>query len=179
MLMKESTGLIVVDIQGDLARLVHNHEDLISNCEKLIKGSQALNVPIILLEQNPDRLGPTVNELGELLNDITPINKLSFNACASTEFINSVATRKVDTWLVCGIEAHICVYQTVKGLLGQGYKVELVSDCISSRTLFNKQVGIDRLQSCGAEITSLEMCLYELVKDCESTEFKTILDLIR
>ena len=179
MLMRENTGLIVVDIQGKLASLVHDSDALISNCEKLIKGAQALELPIILLEQNPEKLGSTANELSVHLNDIDRITKFTFNACESSNFLDSVRSKNVDTWLVCGIEAHICVYQTAKGLVGLGYKVELVSDCISSRSSSNIQLGISRLKNSGVEITGLEMCLYELVKDCRSSEFKQILGLIR
>ncbi len=179
MLNRENTGLIVVDIQGKLARLVHDSDVFISNCQKLIKGAQALELPIVTLEQNPDKLGPTVKELNILLNNNEPITKFSFNGCESSAFLNSIKSPKVDTWLICGIEAHICVYQTAKGLLELGYKVELVSDCVSSRTYLNKQLGVNRLQSIGVEITGLEMCLYELVKDCREPVFKQILGLVR
>ena len=179
MLVKDNTGLIVVDVQGKLAYLVDDSTRLISNCVKLIKGSNELGLPIILLEQNPEKLGATVDELTTILTDITPITKYTFDACASLDFLNSVKNINVDTWLVCGIEAHICVYQTARGLLEHGYNVELVSDCVSSRTSLNKQLAMERLQVCGVEITSLEMCLYELVKDCRKPDFKQILDLVR
>lgn len=179
MLTREKTGLIVVDVQGKLARLVHESDVLIANCEKLIKGAQALKLPIILLEQNPQKLGTTVNPLSDLLDGVEPITKFTFNACESSSFVNAIRASKVDTWLVCGIEAHICVYQTARGLVGMGYNVELVSDCVSSRAAANKGLGIGRLKHAGVEITGLEMCLYELVKDCRSAEFKQILGLIR
>lgn len=179
MLEKENTGLIVVDIQGKLARLVHDSNRLIANCEKLIKGAQTLELPIISLEQNPEKLGSTVDEISSLLNKADAIPKFSFNACEEPKFIAAVNAENVDTWLVCGIEAHICAYQTAMGLLELGYKVQLVSDCVSSRTLFNKQLGITKLMNAGVDITGVEMCLYELVKDCRSTEFKAILALIR
>ncbi len=183
MLMIENTGLIIVDIQGKLARLVHESDALIANSLKLIQGAQALELPIILLEQNPDKLGATVDELNAELNlgpmSTDAITKFSFNGCESSEFLQAVKVTNVDTWLVCGIETHICVYQTARGLLELGYNVELVSDCVSSRSLQNKQLGIKRLQSLGAEITGLEMCLYELVKDCRSPNFRQVLELIR
>lgn len=179
MLVRENTGLIVVDIQGKLARLVHDSDVLISNCEKLIKGANALELPIILLEQNPQKLGRTTTKLSALLEDIDPITKFTFNACETPDFIDFAKTKNVDTWLICGIEAHICVYQTASGLIEHEFNVELVSDCISSRTLSNKQLAITRLQNSGVGITGLEMCLYELVKDCHVPEFKQILELIR
>ena len=179
MLNKDNTGLIVVDIQGKLASLVYDSEVLIANCEKLIKGAQALKLPIICLEQNPEKLGGTVNEINSLLSSISPITKFTFNGCEEANFIAAVKAENVDTWLVCGIEAHICAYQTALGLSERGYNVQLVSDCVSSRTLANKQLGISRLMNKAIDITGLEMCLYELVADCRSAEFKAILRLIR
>ncbi|HBV76662.1 MULTISPECIES: isochorismatase family protein [Vibrio] len=179
MLEKETTGLIVVDIQGKLANLVHNSHMLILNCTKLIQGAKILNLPIIWLEQNPDKLGHTVKELGVLLNPAIPITKFSFNACEEPNVIQSMNTIDVDSWLVCGIESHICVYQTVLGLQRLGYKVQVVSDCISSRTVENTQLGIQMLMNKGVDMTGVEMCLYELVKDCRLEEFKPILNLIK
>ena len=179
MLRKENTGLIVVDIQGRLARLVHDSSALVSNCEKLIKGAQILGLPIIWLEQNPDKLGATVDELGSLLKTSTPISKFAFNACEQPQVMDAINATNVDSWLFCGIEAHICVYQTALHMQQLGYNIQLVSDCVSSRTLANKQLGINKLVNKGIDITGVEMCLYELVKDCRSMEFKQILSLIK
>ncbi|MEH6454276.1 MAG: isochorismatase family protein [Psychromonas sp.] len=179
MLKKANTGLVVVDIQGKLAGLVHDSETLIANCEKLIKGAQVLGLPIVWLEQNPDKLGPTVEPLASLLNTSSAISKFAFNACDEAKFIDAIGNTGVDTWLVCGIEAHICVYQTALGLQQLDFNVQLISDCISSRTLANKQLAINKLVNKGIDITGVEMCLYELVKDCRTAEFKQILKLVR
>lgn len=179
MLNKANTGLILVDIQGKLARLVHDSDSLISNCQTLIKAAQVLGLPIICLEQNPAKLGVTDVELSSLLKTSMPISKFSFDACEEPLFIDAIGSTSVDTWLVCGIEAHICVYQTAMHLQQLNYNVQLISDCISSRTLANKKLAINKLVNNNIEITGLEMCLYELVKDCRSTEFKTILNLIK
>ena len=179
MLRKENTGLIVVDIQGKLARLVHDSDTLIANCAKLIKGAQALDLPIIWLEQNPDKLGTTVDELSTLLAAQQPIPKFTFDGCQEPPFAQAVHAANVNTWLVCGIETHICVYQTASSLKQLGFEIQLVSDCVSSRTPENKALGISKLANNGVEITGLEMCLYELVKDCRAEEFKGILGLIR
>ncbi|MEZ8721811.1 hydrolase [Vibrio pomeroyi] len=179
MLTKQKTGLVVVDVQGKLARLVDESETLIANCGKLIEGAQVLGLPIVSLEQNPDKLGATVDELNDLLSDSKPIPKFTFNACNEPKFVEAVQAKDVDTWLVCGIEAHICVYQTAMGLLELDYKVQVVGDCISSRTALNKKLAIRRLRDAGVQVTGLEMSLYELVKDCRAPEFKSILSLIR
>ncbi|RJX69519.1 hydrolase [Vibrio sinensis] len=179
MLDRSKTGLIVVDIQGKLARLVHDSDALITNCSNLIQGFQTLGLPIIVLEQNPERLGATVDELRPLLADITPIPKLTFSGCLEPKFVDALNAENVDTWLICGIETHICVYQTAMGLLDLGYKVELLGDCVSSRTQENKQLGINKLMTHGVEISGVEMALYELLQDCKAPEFKRILTLIR
>ena len=177
--MRQNTGLVVVDVQGKLARLVDESETLIANCGKLIEGALVLGLPVVSLEQNPEKLGPTVSELNDLLVGANPIPKFTFNACEEPKFVEAVQAKDVDTWLVCGIEAHICVYQTAMGLLELGYKVQVVSDCVSSRAAQNKNLAIRRLVAVGVPITGLEMSLYELVKDCRSPEFKLILSLIR
>lgn len=180
MLVKENTGLIVVDVQGRLARLVHDSQAVLDATAKLIKGAQFLGLPVIWLEQNPDKLGATVAEIGELLAPgHHPIKKFHF--CAGTEapFAEAIMQAGVSYWLVCGIESHICVYQTVAGLLQSGYQVEVVQDCISSRSQANRQLGIEKMCALGAHKTSVEMCLYELVKDCRSESFKPILQLIK
>jgi len=196
MLVKDNTGLIVVDIQGKLARLVHESATLISNCEKLIKGVQILDLPIIWLEQNPDKLGTTVEELScllgsganqqtsalsdkPLLTTIEPITKFTFDAGENAQFMQAVNEAKVDNWLICGIETHICVYQTALNLMTKALSVHLVADCVSSRTLENKNLALNKLNHSGAALTGLEMCLFELVKDCRTPEFKAILSLIK
>ncbi|KGY07795.1 isochorismatase family protein [Vibrio sinaloensis] len=179
MLSRDNTGLIIVDVQGKLARLVENSSLFIANCEKLILGVKALDMPIVLLEQNPEKLGLTVEEIGRHLTHTAAITKSTFNACQSPTFLEAVQAASVDSWLVCGIEAHICVYQTARGLTELGYHVELVSDCISSRSATDVRLAIERLMRCGVEVTGLEMCLYELVKDCRDPAFKPILSLVR
>ncbi len=179
MLNKDTTGLLVVDIQGKLARIVHDSDALIAQCEKLIKGFEALGLPIVWLEQNPDKLGATVPELAALQNGASAIAKHTFNACEAPKVMEALQAAKVDTWLVCGIEAHICVYQTAMGLRERGFDVQLVSDCVASRVSDNKALAINKLASQGVALTSMEMCLYELVQDCLAPEFRQILSIVR
>lgn len=179
MLKKQSTGLIVVDIQGKLAHIVDDSERLLSNSKKLILGAQVLDLPIIWLEQNPAKLGATDDSLAQVMTSLTPITKFTFNACNEPQFIDAVKQTGITDWLICGIEAHICVYQTARGLLKLGHKVHLVSDCISSRSVENKKLAITKMAELGVEISGLEMCLYELVEDCRNEEFRPILHLIK
>ncbi|WP_180913035.1 isochorismatase family protein [Vibrio parahaemolyticus] len=180
MLSKGNTGLIVVDVQGKLATLMHESNALIENITKLVKGAKALDLPILWLEQNPERLGPTAEPIREVLESKhLPITKYTFDGCKEATFNVAVENAKVDTWLVCGIESHICVYQTAVSLRQSGYRVELVTDCVSSRTAANKALALAKLTANGVVLTGLEMCLYEMVEDCRAPEFKEILALIK
>ncbi|ORT48770.1 isochorismatase [Vibrio sp. qd031] len=179
MLDPDNTGLIVVDVQGKLARLVDNSDELIARCAALIDGARLLGLPVVWLEQNPDKLGQTVEELHQRLSDSQPITKFGFNACEEPQFIKQIELSHKTSWLICGIEAHICVYQTALGLRDNEYDVHIVSDCVSSRREENKRLAINKLSSIGVSITGLEMCLYELVQDCRSPAFKSILSLVK
>ncbi|EHK5109361.1 hydrolase [Vibrio parahaemolyticus] len=180
MLSKGNTGLIVVDVQGKLATLMHESDALIENITKLVKGAKALDLPILWLEQNPERLGPTAEPIREVLESThLPITKYTFDGCKEATFNVAVENAKVDTWLVCGIESHICVYQTAVSLRQSGYRVELVTDCVSSRAAANKALALAKLTANGVVLTGLEMCLYEMVEDCRAPEFKEILALIK
>ncbi|MCH2055546.1 MAG: isochorismatase family protein [Thalassotalea sp.] len=181
-LQLENTGLIIIDIQGKLARLVHDSEHFIKRSEKLVMGAKVLELPIVLVEQNSEKLGSTITELSRHLSTVNPINKFTFDACLTPSFVSALqneAYQHIDNWLVCGIEAHICVFQTTMGIKQLGYHVEVVSDCISSRNGEHVKLALSRLASNGIEITNLEMCLYELLKDCRHESFKEVLTLIR
>lgn len=179
MLNTENTGLIIVDVQGKLARMVYESESLITNITKLIKGCQILGLPIIWLEQYPKGLGKTVPEIAELLSHQTPMEKTYFNAIAENTIKNAIKAANKQNWLVCGIEAHICVYQTLMGLSKENYHVEVVVDAISSRKKESIDIALNKLAMNKISITNVEMCLYELMKNAQSEKFKDILRLIK
>ena len=179
MLIQENTGLILIDVQGKLARIVNESDQLISNLKKLIRGCQILSVPIIWAEQNPKGLGRTIPELEDLLRNGKPIEKYSFNAFENENFRQAIINSKKTQWLICGIEAHICVYQTTLGLLDHDFEIEVIADCVSSRSKDSVDLALKKMQSKGVALTTIEMCLYELVKDSTRAVFKEILTLIK
>ncbi|MBT9160864.1 MAG: hypothetical protein DDT26_02160 [Dehalococcoidia bacterium] len=179
MLNLKNTVLIVVDVQGKLFRLMHNKDLLLENLPNLVKGAWILEVPIIWTEQNPEKLGPTIPEVANLLSDIQPISKLSFSCCGSERFMqifNSLNRKQI---LIAGIEAHICVYQTAIDLLNSGYEVQIVADATSSRTPENKEIGLNKARDAGATLTSTEIALFELLKVAEGAKFKEILKIVK
>src|SRR5699024_1039129 len=151
MLKVDDTAFVLIDYQGKLARVMHQSEELQANMIRLVKGMQLLNIPIIWLEQYPKGLGPTAQDIKELLDGAhQPIAKMNFSACQSVEFQTTVEKLDRANFLVAGIEAHICVYQTVYELLNMGRYVEFVTDVIASRTIENKHIAIEKMSALGA-----------------------------
>ncbi|GEN36641.1 isochorismatase family protein [Aneurinibacillus danicus] len=179
MLSEEQTLLVVVDVQGRLARIVHESETLIGNLEKLIQGVQLLEIPIIWVEQYPEGLGSTVEEVAQYLTGLKPIRKVSFDACRNETFIQAVKATGRRQLLIAGIETHICVYQTSVGLKALGYEVQVLTDAVSSRTLANKEIGLEKMKSAGIAWTSIETALFELMKTAESDRFKQMIKLLK
>lgn len=180
MLTVDNTALLIIDVQGKLAQLMHQKEKLFANLEKIIKGAQVLELPLIWTEQVPEKLGPTSPELAELLiRSAQPISKASFSCCGVEPFVSALAQTKRRQVLVTGIETHICVYQTSVDLLAQGYEVQVVADAVSSRTTENRQLGLDRMHSAGAVLTSTEMALFELLRVAEGDKFRQISKIVK
>ena len=179
MLNKENTVFVLVDVQGKLAEIVQDSEKMIANLNNLIQGLQILEVPIVWLEQYPEGLGPTTEDLAAHLVGMDPIRKITFSACKNPAFIDTVEKTERKQVLIAGIETHICVYQTATGLKDLGYEVEVVADAVSSRTMLNKEIGLGKMKSAGIKWTSVEMALYELMETAEGEQFKRILKLLK
>ncbi|MCD6394384.1 MAG: hydrolase [Planctomycetes bacterium] len=175
----EKCCLAVVDVQGKLAQLMDGKESLFANIEVLIKAAKALEIPILWCQQNPRALGPTVPQLAELLDGVEPVDKMSFSCCGDAGFIDKLNALKTADVILCGIEAHICVYQTAMDLLDRDLNVHLIADAVSSRTAANRQIAIQRLTAEGANLSSTEMILFELLKTAEHPEFKELCGLIK
>ena len=179
MLNIEQTALVIVDVQGKLATLMHEQEQLYKNLVALIKSARILNLPIIWMEQMPEKLGATIPELAAELEGLQPISKTSFSCVGNEAFCESLEMSNRDQILMVGIEAHICVYQTAMDLLSAELHVEVVTDAVSSRAEANKLVALDKLATAGAEMTSVEMCLFELMRGASHPKFKEISQLIK
>jgi nicotinamidase-related amidase len=171
--------LTVVDVQGKLAQLMHGKEVLFKNIQILVQAAKILDIPILWCQQCPDALGPTIPEIAQLLDNNEPINKAAFSCCGEEQFnakLKDLARKQV---LLCGIETHVCIYQTAVDLLRQDFHVEVIADAVSSRTLENKQIALNRMSSEGVKITCTETVLFELLKTAEHPQFKQIAKLIK
>jgi nicotinamidase-related amidase len=179
MLDEKDCCLVVIDVQGKLAELMHDRENLFKNLRILIQAFRILEIPVLWCQQVPAALGPTVPEIAELLTGLEPINKSSFSCCGCEEFNDKLHTLGRSQIILCGIESHVCVYQTAVDLIEQDYEVEVIADAVSSRTLVNKDIGLDKIAAEGAQISSVETCLFEILKTAEHPHFRQIAKLIK
>ena len=179
MLKNDDTIVVVIDIQGKLATLMYERAKLYSSLYVIIRGCKILGLPFIWMEQIPDKIGKTVDEVATLLKDETPIKKHTFSCCKNSEFLSRLKKLNRKKILIVGIETHICVYQTSIDLLNMGYDVEVVTDAVSSRTKENKEVGIEKIKSAGGKITSSEMALFELLEDAKNDKFRKIVPFLK
>ncbi|WP_372678673.1 hydrolase [Desulfosarcina sp.] len=179
MLKRENALLLIVDVQGKLAHLMHEKERLFDNLQKLIKGIQVLGMPVLWVEQNPIGLGPTIPEVADLLPDSRPIDKMSFSSCRNDRFLQALKALDRSQVLIAGIETHICVYQTAVDLVKMGLEVQVMTDAVSSRTPENKAIGLQRMRDAGAGWTSVETALFELLGVAEGETFKALLKIVK
>jgi nicotinamidase-related amidase len=179
MLDLEDCSLVIVDVQGKLAQIMYEKELLFKNIKVFIKAAKILNIPILWCQQVPKALGPTVPEIEELLSDVEPINKSSFSCCSDEQFNKKLNELNRNQVLICGIETHVCVYQTAVDLLRKGFYVNVIADAVSSRSKENRKIALKRISSEGAKISSVEMALFELLKTAEHPNFKEIAKLIK
>jgi len=175
----EKTALVIIDVQEKLSRVMHEKEKLFENLQKLVKGAQILGIPILVTEQNPNGLGPTVPEIAPILTDIKPVTKFSFSCCGEEPFLREIEKLNRKQILLAGIEAHVCVYQTAIDLIEAGYEVHTVVDCVSSRTPENKNLALDKMKSEGARLTSVEIALFELLRTAKSPKFKELSKIVK
>jgi len=174
LLDKDNSVLVIVDIQVRLADVMDKKQKVVGNCLHLIEISKLLDIPIILNEQYPKGLGPTVKEIKEALPSIEPIEKITFDCCKGPDFLEKTAALKKDTIILAGMETHVCVIQSCLSLLKNGYNVHLVKDAVCSRTKDNFITGIEMMRDAGAVITCTETVLFQLLEKAGTEEFKVI-----
>jgi nicotinamidase-related amidase len=177
-LQPDKCALIVIDIQEKLLPPIHERERLVRNSQLLLRLAGVLNLPVIATTQYAKGLGATVTEIASLLPAQTrPVDKLQFSCFGSDQFCSAVKglPDRRDTLVVCGMEAHICVMQTVLGALNQGYLVHVAADAVGSRSEFNWKIGLERMRAAGAVISSTETVIYELMRASGTADFKQML----
>jgi nicotinamidase-related amidase len=176
-LAAESCALVVIDIQQKLFPPIFQKEQLVRNSQLLIRAAGILKIPTLLSTQYAKGLGDTLPEIASLLGGTQPVDKTLFSCFGSDAFCALLKRLpgQRNTLLLCGMESHICVMQTALAALREGYLVHVASDAVSSRTEWNWKIGLDRMRSAGAIISSTEMAIYELMRSSSSAAFKELL----
>ena len=170
---------MVVDVQERLIPAIHEAAQVVHSCAVLAQAAQIFNIPIIVTEQYPEKLGATVPEITNVLNDYQPISKKQFSAYTPKVIDVLKSTSERRSILLCGVEAHVCVQQTALDLLTNGFDVFVARDAINSRISTDAEFGWQRMISAGAIPVSVESSLFELLQSAAASEFKVIHQLIK
>ena len=194
-LLRSRAALLVVDIQERLVPAMPEAvaAQVIKNTCILVAAAARLGIPIVVSQQYPKGLGQSVPDLAAALAAaesehgaaVYRFDKVSFSAAASAEFqalppaekIGAMMTR--EQWIVCGMEAHVCVYQTVRDLVGPACAVHVVADAVSSRTKANWRLGLQLAREVGAMVTSTEVVVFDLLGQAGTEDFKALSKMIK
>ena len=178
---RENTQAMIVDVQERLTPHIYDHENIVKKTVTLIKGLQALNIPIMLNEQYKKGLGDTLPELRDVLegDNGKSFEKVTFSACDNNDSWHHLAQQNRSTVLLFGAEAHVCIMQTALDLLDNGMQPVIIGDAVGSRFPYDKKQAIRRIRRAGGVISTVESILFELCRSSEDPAFKTIINLIK
>lgn len=179
LLNRDDTAFVMIDFQERLMPAINNNERLEAQTVKLAKGMKALGIPTVITQQYTKGIGETIPSIAEVLGDFQHVEKTSFSCMANEEFAAKIRELNKKNIVVCGIEAHICVQQTVLELMEEGYNVYIVADCIGSRSEEDKLWSITRMGEAGAVVTTYESVLYEILRTSKADGFKAVAAIVK
>lgn len=176
----ERTALVIIDVQEAFRSAISDFPLVASRVSLAARGFQILNLPVTVTEQYPKGLGRTAEEiLFSLPSDFEVIEKNTFSSCGAAGFLEKLREIGASQIVLCGLETHVCVNQTAHDLLNEGFDVHLLTDSVASRFPHDKLAGLQKMQMNGVAPTSVEMALFELMRDSRHEQFKEIQALIK
>ncbi|MGI8495658.1 MAG: isochorismatase family protein [Pyrinomonadaceae bacterium] len=177
---KSKTVLVVIDFQEAFRSAIPDFALIASRISMAVRGFQILDVPIIVTEQYPKGLGRTAEEiLFTLPAEFEFFEKSAFSSCGAQGFKNKLQELNASQIVLCGVETHVCVNQTAHDLLDENYQVHLLTDAVASRYSHDNQAGLEKMRMNGVVSSSVEMALFELMRDSKHEQFKEIQNLIK
>lgn len=179
LLNRTKSALLIIDIQEKILNVSAFRDAVKSNTIKLIEGCSILSVPIFYTEQYPKGLGSTEPTIKEALANRNAIQKMTFSCGGAGELFETFEKEKFEQIIVCGIETHVCVQQSVIDLLEFGFQVNLAADAVSSRKEIDHSIALERMRALGAEVTTTEAILFELLEVCGTDEFKAVSKIVK
>lgn len=176
----EKTALVVVDMQEAFRSAVSDFPLIASRIAVAVRGFLILNLPVVVTEQYPKGLGRTAEEiLFSLPPEFEPIEKTAFSSCGASAFLEKLREIEARQIVLCGLETHVCVNQTAHDLLNEGFEVHLLTDSVASRFPQDKEAALQKMYSSGVIPATVEMALFELLRDSRHVQFKEIQALIK
>lgn len=174
-------ALLVVDIQERLMPVIEGRDSVIKNSALLIKAAKTMRIPILATTQYVARIGDFLPEIKAELDGVTPIDKMEFGGFSNPQVQQAVdhLPPTIDTLIICGVETHICIYQTVLGSLQAGYSTWVPADAVSSRAQLNHSTGLNRITEIGGIVANTEMIIYELLHHAGTPAFKALLPFLK
>lgn len=180
-LEKNNTALLIIDIQERLCDVMDEDmlDTVISNTSLLINSFNIMNIPIIETKQYPKGLGDTIDDIKDIINPLLTVEKTSFSVGNNNDVLHILNEKQIKNIVVVGMEAHICVLQTVIDLINNGFNVYVVADAVISKNDFSWETALDMMQKSNAYITVAETVIYQLIGDSSNKEFKEIHKLLK
>jgi nicotinamidase-related amidase len=180
-LTPECCAVLVVDIQDRMMGVVEARDRVVKNAVLLLQAARVLDMQVVATTQYAARIGALVPEVAAELNGAVPLDKLEFGCFGNPAAASAIKAlgRGVNTLLVCGVETHICIYQTILDGLLAGYRMWVPADAVSSRVALNHETGLDRIRQVGGVVANTEMIIYELLRKAGTEQFKALLPFIK
>lgn len=176
---KENCQALIIDVQEKLLPAMNDKDILLKNILTYIEGIKVLNVPLVFTQQYSKGLGETIELIKNSIPTFSFFEKVAFSCCDERLFFEHLVMSKKQFILIAGIEAHVCVLQTVIDLLTNGYQPVVIEDCITSRKPNDKLIALERMRNEGAIISTYESILFELCRHSGNEQFKSISKIIR
>ena len=178
-LKRDACALVVIDVQEKLLPAINDFALVLDRAVKMVTAAHTMNVPVLFTQHYTPGLGATHEALRNLQPDFTYVEKNIFNSFAVPEFVSQLTALKVETLVMLGIEAHICLMQSALAALEHGYGVHVLADASGSRKPANKELGLERLRQAGAIISGTELTIYEWMTRSDSDDFRALRNLLK
>jgi nicotinamidase-related amidase len=172
--------VVVVDLQEGFRAPIFEFDKIVARTSIVVQAVKLLNLPVLVTEQYPQKLGATVPEIKSVLPEgVAIVDKTAFSCCGASVFNEQLDRLRRKQVILCGIETHVCMSQTAHDLLARGYQVHVLEDCASSRTPQNREIGLAKMRRSGALPSSSEMALFELMVDSRHEHFRAISKMVK
>jgi isochorismate hydrolase len=173
------SALIVIDIQEKFHHVIHDMDLVVASTSRLVKFCQELEIPVLVTEHYSKGLGESMQPIKDLFTPHQAIEKIHFSCGGSEAFNEALAATGRDQIILCGIETHVCVYQTACDLMREGKQVAVAADAVSSCSKANRKLGLKCLRDVGAQVLGTQMLMFELLRVAGTPEFKKVAPLLK